>query len=236
MNSTLSIDMSRSWTASDVEIRTIPNPGPKKVNVVLWTDSEAGVFYSWGGKWLFGSDMAETELWKFTADGGGGGTWSAQPPDNANRFDGLHPTEFGAFASAHNMGFAIGGLATGWTEFRRASTQAIPGMLEFNMETKRWQNGTTGFSPFDTLVGASAQYIPAYGPNGLVMVMGGHVPSVVGSPHTASSPPISLENVTFFDPRTKRSHWQVTTGNVPPSPRTQFCTAGFQNSDGGYDM
>ncbi|GAB1312422.1 hypothetical protein MFIFM68171_02632 [Madurella fahalii] len=207
VNSKLSIDISKSWTAIDVETRTIPNPGPKKVNVVLWTDSETGVFYSWGGgggggKWVFGSDMAETELWRSTADGSGGGMWSVQPSENPGRFNSLHPTEFGAFASAHDLGPS-----------RHVGVQ---------YEDKALAERDHGVSPFDTLAGASAQYVPAYGPNGLVM--------------TASSPPVSFENVTFFDPQTKRSHWLVTTGSIPPSPRSHFCTAGFQNSEGGYDI
>ncbi len=236
MNSTLSIDMSKSWSTSEVVLRIIERPWSAKANQAIWTDQKAGNFYVWGGKWIRGINMTTNQLWKFTPDGHGAGTWATEDPANPALFNDLHQAENGVFVNSNDTGFYIGGLATGWTEKYRASTQALPGMVAFNMDTKTWQNGTTSFSPFDTLAGGSAVHVPNLGSNGLIMVLGGVAHSVVGEPDWVTAPAFDFQNLTFFDPQTKRKYWQLATGNIPPSPRLFACTAGFQNPDGGYEM
>jgi hypothetical protein len=239
VNSTISIDISKSWTTSDVVLRTIDRPWGSKANQVIWTDHAAGNFYVWAGTWLRGLLVTENELWKFSPDGSGGGTWALEPPANPELFVGLHQAEFVAFANNNDTGFAIGGVSAAWTQKSQGPIQAIPGMVAFNMQTKIWQNGTTDFSPIqvDTIAGGSAHYIPNFGPNGLIMLMGGVAHPVDVVPvDWAIARPYDLQNLTFFDPETKKTYWQVATGAIPPSPRSQFCIAGFQNVDGGYEM
>ncbi|KAK4032433.1 hypothetical protein C8A01DRAFT_20491 [Parachaetomium inaequale] len=237
VNSTLSIDLSKSWTSSDVSFRTISKPGPSLGKATLWTDTAAGRFYTWGGMWSRGLNMTRPRgIWRFDADKSGGGAWSLETPTNFALFIGLHPGEQGAFAHTNNTGFLIGGLASGWTELGRGPAEALPGMVTFDMETKIFRNGTTNYSPFDTLVGATAQYIPSYGPNGLILVLGGHAPLVGKEYSLDDAPPFDLQNLTFFDPSTKEAYWQESTGDIPPSPRTLFCTVGFQVPGGGYDI
>jgi len=237
VNSTLSIDISQSWKTSSVTIRAIPKaPLPPKQNVHLWTDTSASAFYSWGGKFFLGQNMTKTELHKFAADGKGGGTWSVQEPGNPSLFGSLTPGEFSAVATVNDTGYLVGGVASGWTEQFRGTTQVLPGMVTFNMKTRIWQNGTIGFSPINTLIGAEANYIPAFGPNGLIIVLGGYSPRVDAEPDIKVSPSEDFQNVTFFDPVTKKAYWQVTTGDIPPSPRGRFCTTGFRNTADGYDI
>ncbi|KAK4102835.1 hypothetical protein N658DRAFT_422866 [Parathielavia hyrcaniae] len=237
VNSTISIDLSKSWTTSDVVMRTIERPWYSKMNQVIWTDREAGHFYLWGGTWIRGRNMTENTLWKFTPDGNGAGTWTVEPAANTKFFNDLHQSERSVFVSTKDTGFAIGGIASGWTGLYRASNQIIPGMVAFNMKTKIWQNGTTAFSPFDSLLGGTAEYVP-FGPNGLVVVLGGTAHPVnngkVLDEDTARH--FDFHNLTLFDPQTKRQYWQVATGTIPPSPRIAFCTAGFQNPDSGYEI
>lgn len=239
MNSTLSLDLTKSWTTSEVVFRAIPKaPGPVKANVVLWGDRVRNSFYSWGGKWEFGQNMKKAELWKFSADGSGGGKWSVENPSNPSTFNGLVPSEYMAFTTVNNTGYAIGGTASGWTQLGREHSQTIPGMLSYNFDTKEWTNGTMaeGFSPLNTLAMASAHYVPIFGPGGLVMVMGGCQPEVDQEPSFENSPNLNFENLTFFDPGAKKTFSQKATGDIPPSPRTEFCMTGFQNTDGGYEM
>ena len=236
VNSTLSIDMSNSWTTSDVVLRIIERPWSAKANQAIWTDQKAGNFYVWGGKWIRSVNMTKNELWKFTPDGYGAGTWATEAPANPDLFNNLHQGENGAFVNSNDTGFFIGGLATGWTEYGRGRTQALPGMVAFNMNTKTWQNGTTSFSPFDTLAGGSAVHAPNLGSNGLIVVLGGIAHAVVGEPDWVNAPAFDFHNLTFFDPQTKRRYWQLATGNIPPSPRVFACSAGVQNPDGGYEM
>jgi hypothetical protein len=180
--------------------------------------------------------MTETELWKFTVDGQGGGEWSAESPANPSLFNGLHPTEFGAFTTVGGTGYLIGGTATGWTEYNRCCSQVIPGMLTFDMKTKIWKNGTTDFSPFETLYGAALVSVPVFGPSGLVLALGGAAPRFDQDQPIGEAKSFDLQNLTFFDPQTNEKYWQVTRGDAPPWPRTKFCTAGFENDHGGYDM
>ncbi|KAJ4298401.1 hypothetical protein N0V88_003431 [Collariella sp. IMI 366227] len=236
VNSTLSIDISKSWSTSDVEFQIIERPWASKANQAIWTNHEEGVFYVWGGKWLFGYNMTKNALWKFTPDGKGAGTWKSVPPSNVAGFDDLQQAEYIAFANTNTTGFAIGGVSTGWTKFRRSRNQVIPGMVAFDMKTRVWSNGTTNFSPFDTLAGASAHYVPSFGPNGIVMVLGGSALSVVGDPDWGGALPYDFRNLSFFDPETKQKYWQIATGDIPPSPRVHICLTGFRSSDGGYEI
>jgi hypothetical protein len=209
VNSTISIDLSKSWTTSDVVLRTIDRPWYSKANQVIWTDQEAGHFYVWGGKWIRGRNMTDNLLWKFTPDGNGGGTWAVENATNAQSFADLHQAEHIVFTNTPDTGFAIGGIASGWTEHYRASNQVIPGMVAYNFKTKIWQNGTTAFSPFDTLSGGAAQYVPNYGANGLVLVLGGTAHRVDSEPDEKTARPFDFRNLTFFDPETKGQYWYV---------------------------
>ncbi|KAK3358666.1 hypothetical protein B0T25DRAFT_72766 [Lasiosphaeria hispida] len=236
VNSTLSLDLTTSWTTTEAVLKSsLKAPGPAKGNVVLWADHARKTLYSWGGKWQFGANMKKTELWKFLADGSGGGKWSTEQPSNPSRFNELVPAEFIAFATVNNTGYAIGGQASGWTQLYRGSNQAIPGMLSYNFDTREWTNETDR-SPFHTLAQASAHYVPTFGPGGVVMVMGGSMPDVDRAPSIANSPAQDFQNLTFFDPAASKTYWQVATGEIPPSPRSEFCSAGWQNTDGGYEI
>jgi hypothetical protein len=236
VNSTISIDISKSWAASDVAMRTIERPWASKKDQAIWTDQEAGEFYVWCGAWLGGKHMTENELWKFTVDGTGGGTWALEVASNSAMFKGLTQSDYTVFANTPDTGFAIGGMATGWTDKGRAKNQAIPGMVAFNMKKKLWYNGTTSFSPVHTIAAGSAHYIPDFGPDGLVMVLGGYAPLVDEVLDWAVMESYNLRNLTFFNPQTKEVYWQAATGDIPDNPRTQFCLTGFRNPDGGYEM
>jgi hypothetical protein len=237
VNSTISIDLSKSWTTNkNVVLRTTPRKSPAKANVALWTDTAEGAFYSWGGRFPQARNITEPELWKFTADGKGGGSWSRVEPENPTRFGDLHPTEDGAFANSPDTGFMIGGVAHAHTEVGYAAADALSGMVTFDMKTRTWQNGTTNFSPFGAgrLIHARAQYVPGFGDSGLVFVLGGYAPE--RDVNKGFGPAYGFENVTFFDPKTKQTYTQATTGDAPTSPRGQFCSAVFPTADGGQDM
>jgi len=241
VNSTLSIDLTKSWTTTNVQINTIPKaPGPVKANTVLWADRARNAFYSWGGKWMFGKNMDKTELWKFSANGNGGGKWSLEVPSNPSVFNGLIPAEFPSFATVNNTGIAIGGVASGWTQLYRDRNQAIPGMLTYNFDTREWKNETDSspdqFTPIHSLTEARAEYVPTFGPGGLVFLMGGHKPDTDREPSAQNSPALDFKNLTFFDPGARKTYYQQATGDIPPSPRSEFCSAGWQNTDGGYEI
>ncbi|KAK4042712.1 hypothetical protein C8A01DRAFT_44332 [Parachaetomium inaequale] len=233
---TLSIDISKSWTTSDVAIRAIPKTGPQKMGVVLWTDAQAGVFYSWGGTFPAGlsKNVTAPELWQFKADGEGGGEWSAVRPSNAGTFVSLHSADQIASANTDNQAFMIGGEIKTWGEPNFDGSQVVGGMLTYNLATRVWTNETNN-SPFPTLVGATAHFLPPFGNDGLIMTLGGYTPPV-DVDWDGKAPARDLLNLTFFDPLTKKSYWQLSTGDVPPSPRMQACSTLLKTADGGYDI
>ncbi|KAH0431290.1 kelch repeat protein [Colletotrichum camelliae] len=174
----------------------------------LWVDATTNSFYIWGGHSPNGNyinkSLAST-IWRFQADGEGGGIWSEEQPAN--------PTEY--------------------------EVQAAPGVLSFDFRAKRLKNDTTQdvFPPYGTSIGGSATYIPVFGDNGLIMVMGGYSQGL-GSNIAGQKPPIhytDFTNLTFMDPVTKVWYWQVTTGDAP-TPRGGFCSVGVEGINGTYDI
>lgn len=231
--------MSRSWKSGSVEIRSIHNPGPAKSNTILWANTRNDAFYSWGGRFPGGKNMTDDKRpWKFTADGNGGGSWEAVDASNKDLLNRLHPTEYGAVVNTDTVGFVIGGVSDAWTETNHPTADPIPGMVAFDMDRNLWQNGTVNFSPFGagTLNQAVAEYLSSFGPNGLIIVMGGYAPSITGDLNKSDGTPLDFRNLTFFNPLSKQSYWQIATGDIPPTPRGRACTAVFPTPDGGYDM
>ncbi|KAK3988969.1 hypothetical protein QBC44DRAFT_242675, partial [Cladorrhinum sp. PSN332] len=237
-NTTLSIDLSTSWTSKDVTFRSIPKTAPIKANQVLWADpafnNGNGAFYTFGGQSWLGENMTDTEVWKFTADGKGGGSWSKVTASNPVVLNGIKQTEHATVAFTNDTGFAIGGAATGWTEKNRQSTQSMPGMMSFNFRTSSFSNGTE--APFEGLIGGQARYVDSFGPNGLVMVLGGVTIPVEKYTSVSEASGVDFIEQTFFDPITKEVFKQKTTGEIPPAPRVDFCNVGFETADGGYDI
>ncbi|KAK0623789.1 hypothetical protein B0T14DRAFT_517058 [Immersiella caudata] len=245
LNSTVSIDLSTSWTTANAIRRAIPKPdeAPRRSLPAIWADTQTGngAFYLWGGTVtspLQANDSTDV-LWKFTADGSGGGAWSNETPSIANPtlFASLHTTVGGLIVTANDtMGFHLGGVAANTTDFGRngTNTRAIPGMVTFDMKTKTWFNGTYAFSRFDTFWGSTGEYLPTFGPGGLIMVLGGHEVD----PRTRFEPGVHypLDTVTLIDPVSKKKYQQATTGDIPPTPRAFPCSAGFASSEGSYEI
>ncbi|KAK4462312.1 hypothetical protein QBC42DRAFT_176379, partial [Cladorrhinum samala] len=237
VNTTLSLDLSFSWTSKDAIFKSIPKTAPIKANQILWTDVPGNAFYTFGGQSWNGINMTDTEVWKFQADGSGAGQWSIVTASNQEVFKGLRQSEHASVAFTNDTGFAIGGLATGWTEKDRSVTQALPGIVSLSFRNSAFKNETVpAGSPFETLVGGQARWIPGFGPNGLIVILGGVKPSVTKYESISKSDPVDFANLTFFDPVTKEVYAQTATGTIPPAPRVNFCNVAFRTPNGGYDI
>ncbi|KAK4159743.1 hypothetical protein QBC43DRAFT_271938 [Cladorrhinum sp. PSN259] len=238
-NTTLSLPLTTSWTSREAPLTSIPKTAPIKANQILWADpswGDAGAFYTFGGQSWLGQNMTDSEVWRFTADGKGGGRWSLVTPSNPAVFNSIKQTEHATVAYTNDTGFAIGGLATGWTEKNRGVTQATPGLTTFNFKTNAFTNGTGDLpAQFDGLVGGQARYIPSFGPNGLIVMLGGVTVSVEKYTSVADGAGVEFTELVLFDPVTKEVLKQKTTGDVPPAPRVNFCNVGFVSPQ-GYDI
>ncbi|KAK4230300.1 hypothetical protein QBC38DRAFT_534511, partial [Podospora fimiseda] len=245
VNSTLSINISKSWSVDNVEIKVIEKPQeiPVKSRGYLWTDVRREEFYTWGGYWPYTYkkfDLDYVPITKFKADGNGGGTWSLVEMADQEMLKSLRPTEMGATVQVEDTAFLLGGQWSNLTDQRvpTGPSRANPGLMTWDFATKQIQNSTSSdFSPLgsETRIGASALYVPYYGPNGVVFLMGGHSPPVDRAYNIADTRALPLSNLTMFDPVTRESFFQLTTGDAPPFPRRAFCTVGFE-SQMGYDI
>lgn len=116
MNSTLSIDISQSWSADTVPIKATPKDnGPIGLSdQAIWKDSSGNAFYVFGGRAPYSCNRAlikKDGIWKFAADGKGGGSWEKEIPSNSVLFDTFTLTHGAAFASSSDgVGFSIGGF------------------------------------------------------------------------------------------------------------------------------
>ncbi|KAK0739457.1 hypothetical protein B0T21DRAFT_382487 [Apiosordaria backusii] len=249
LNSTLSIDMSKSWDASTVPIRIIDNKvsgkPPARSRPSVWVNQQDGSFYVWGGMVSYKKqrDMPRVpELYKFVADGSGGGKWSIETPSNPEFLRMVYLTEKAAFAATNEKAFVFGGVAGDWTDLTIGwgRTELVTGAIAFDMKTKTFEQ----IASDETSVGAVAEHIPNFSfgssKQGVILVMGGCTPEKRldgnGEIDYSKVECQSLNNLTIFDPETRQKHYQATTGPSPPTPREGFCVAGFSTKEGGYDM
>ncbi|KAK1460310.1 kelch repeat protein [Colletotrichum melonis] len=245
VNSTLSIDLSESWFPANVSIRTIPKEPYGMDRQALWERADNDSFYIWGGhtaNTLYLKDESlSTGSWKFQADGTGGGQWLKETPDNPTEFTELVRSEDGAFASTPHGGFWFGGWAGTRTkvymtngEADLAPAGATPGMIVNDWNTKLWSNEMTAFRaafpPYGTVRGARALYVPDFGPNGIIVLLGGFMatlePIVSGSDSLHQW--MDISNVKFMDPVSKKWYSQMTTGSAP-TRRKWFCLVGLRS-------
>lgn len=242
-NSTLSIDISKSWNAKTVQIKATPKEnGPVPTSdEVLWTDPSGEAFYVLGGRVPRGvgkERLAKDGIWKFTVDGVGGGKWALEEPSNMGMLKSLTLTWGTAHATSHtssnSIGFFLGGMANTWTDPDwNDNMKPIAAMVSYDMKTKTLSKSSfqMAIPPTGTLRDARAEYVPQFGPNGLISVLGG----VTFNAELAPDHMLDLTNITFFDPRTGQWLWQKTSGNAPRN-RQSFCMVGVTGQAGTYEL
>ena len=243
MNSTLSIDISQSWSASTVVIKATPksnSSGPVVLaSQAIWKDPGGNAFYIFGGRapYLSNRDrITKDGIWKFTVDGKGGGSWAKELPSNPGLLNTLTLTYGAAYASSPDgVGYSIGGRAKPDTEpdLPNDYNVVIPGMLSYEMKSKIWSFSSTAMAvpPTGALWNGRAEYVPLFGRKGLLFLMGGLVYDEKGE----KSHMFDFNNVTFYDPVDGKWRYQQTQGYAPTERQT-FCTVGVAGPNGTYEM
>lgn len=243
MNATLAIDISSSWAASDVTIHEIKRPANKNdaappMNVgAVWNDPSGKSFYLYGGIAPYGQGadrISRQGIWKFTPDSNNptSGQWSFEKPSNPGTLSFIRPSFHGGFVTAGNTGYWLGGYAEankteGNTDNPNGETS---GLISYNMETKMWKNDSAlDLIPAGNARGPGGLWLPKFGPNGLVSFIGGRTVTNLGDGYQEFS------NITFFDPETRKSYFQTTTGDAP-SPRKDFCQVVVESPRGGHEV
>ncbi|TDZ23877.1 Kelch repeat-containing protein [Colletotrichum orbiculare MAFF 240422] len=237
INHTLSIDLSSSWKPSEVTIKeTSKGSAPRMMRQAIFTDNSSDAFYIWGGFASYNGKPPDAKLWKFNADGSGGGSWSTEIKPGHENFTQLTRSQGGVFVSTPDSGFYFGGYSQATSD--KDPNGPVPGFLQFNYTDtiQAWTNHTNvPYSQYGTITGGAAHYIPTFGPNGLVMLFGGGE-HVIGAGQSADNVGyLSFSTMYFMDPVTKVWYNQKTSGTAP-SPRMWHCVVGAQGSNGTYEI
>lgn len=241
-NITFSIDLSKSWKPTDVQLQQIPKPEsvPTTPRQAYFLDASSNTVYTWGGFIQGGPrpvGRSGTRLGKFVAAADGGGIWSEVSETDSIRegLAGLTRSHGGAVASTPDAGFYFGGLEEE-TDVANSGYH-IPNYFQFNYKSqgKAWVSHTDDldgrFSTSRTIYAASAHYV-SIGKNGLIVLIGGGFYNY----DTKKSENLPMGTLWLLDPVTNKWYYQVPIGDLPTSRRWP-CTVGARSHDGtSYEM
>ncbi|KEY72896.1 hypothetical protein S7711_06727 [Stachybotrys chartarum IBT 7711] len=239
LNDTVAIPLNVSWDVATVEFVNTRKSEPSPANKFpLWADEEGNTLYRWGGEIAYNGPMDEdmVRLWAFVPDGSGGGNWASQPAANQDFYNELVGATRGGMTVCGRKGFYLGGYGKRSTDpwFDTTNTYPIPGMLMYDMETRRWSNYSTApmSPPYGSIVYGETVCARNFGPDSLVVALGGFTTS----PTSIDARTINdFRNVSLWDVEAEQWHWQETTGDIPQG-RHRFCAAGAQGPNGTYEI
>lgn len=204
----------------------------------VMVDNKSECFYIWG-KYNPETVSVSQELWRFCDNGGGDrGAWEKVNPDPDTEFDDYPSLVHPAYASTDTAGFAFGGriYKSSLSDWQGSSDQ----YRSFNFTTKAWTSGdlpaVRSLTEQRTLWGAKAIFVPNYGLNGLIFLLGGVTGGKLQVSDGDAYP--SFTTVHFLDPVTKVWHHQETTAtsNGFPVGRHGHCVAGVAGANNTYEM
>jgi len=237
VNETLSIPLSSSWTNTTVSITAISKSSPVLNRPELWPALDGKSFYSWGGWRSYfltnAGPIPASAPWQFTVDGNGGGTWKQlDTVKEVTRQAG------GTGTVVNDTLFMLGGYASWTTSPETRSLRSflpMPGIVSYNTTSRVWRNDSSaGYSRYGTSVFGHMEYLPEFGTQGLLAVLGGEstIPEVYKEDGSGLMP---FDNIAIYDPATRRWYNQSTTG-TQPSQRERFCAVGVKGLNGTYEM
>lgn len=261
-NRVWTIDLSQSWTKESVQPTSVSRScTPWRLRFgSLWYDQITDSVYSFGGE--LGKDGVASEssasiaplkdsTWPFALFGD---QTSGERSEAVNPVwkTGLFSSEISAFMfrytrSDFGQTYYIGTRASKWSRNKTGDTSlhSDPGLIIFDYATATLENSTNngsyftpkfgGISTRETVSLAKAglmTYAPPFGIDGICVILGGLEIDETGMTKQRS------DNVTIYDPSTRRWHYQRATGDIPEMRFDQFyCAFGAYDSIlSTYDM
>ncbi|KAK3172617.1 hypothetical protein OEA41_005941 [Lepraria neglecta] len=102
-------------------------------------------------------------------------------------------------------------------------------MVEFDMTSNSLTNlSASGYNADGTIAQGAIHYVPSFGPNGMLVVMGRLTKNDVAGL-------VDFGIVSAYDPAKHEWFNQTTTGNKP-APMEGFCTAGISSTNNTYEI
>lgn len=244
VNDTLSIDLRESWVNSTVELKVTSQTAPSLNKEAFWRDPQQQTAYLWGG-WAASNRLPQTrQLWQFTADDDGGGTWDGLIPAHAGDLLNIVRTSGASAAACNGKALYLGGVASrstdSWFTEDNTARVSMPGLVTYDMETRSWANKTAGpgFNDFGTSIYGAAACAENFGQRGLFFPIGGHVSDGTRSFNGALTSGFLIDfadEVQFYDVESDAWYTQQTSG-AKPEPRDRHCVAGAEGPNGTYEM
>ncbi|KAK0648839.1 hypothetical protein B0T16DRAFT_121319 [Cercophora newfieldiana] len=236
-NGTLSISLKTSWTNASVVFKQSAKAAPRLNQQAIFGDPSGSAFYIWGGAMPYFGQPPPLEIWRFAADGNGGGAWAKETPRGGTVVEltkSVRASQF-AYTQSKDVAYFLGGYANAHTDTSVTGDTylALPGLMAFNMTSRELTNSSsTGLGRFGTLVGASAQYVP-FGPAGVLLFLGGGEAPVATTYGGWNG--VDFNSLSLYDISTGKWYSQPTTGSRP-TRRERFCAVGAQGPNKTYEI
>lgn len=229
-NTTLSIDLSKSWSPENVSISEIRRPDiPAMQYQSAITDEVNGCIYVWGGFSKFNIPVpSPREFYKLCDN-----VWGPAETSSIDEFRQIAPVAFSASASTKEAGFIFGGRA--YRNTAVDGTENSKKYLSYNYTTHAWNyhDIPDDFAINPTMWGARAIFVPNFGPNGLIFLLGG----ITGIETDGQAYLPFRSTVRFMDPVT--NEWYKQEATAPdgfPGVRHEHCIAGVAGENNTYDI
>jgi hypothetical protein len=114
---------------------------------------------------------------------------------------------------------------------------SVSGLTTFDFQKTSWSNDSSfGYSSNGYGVLGEAQFTPIFGQEGVLVVLGGSIPSNQTFQYDTGLDLVDMSHVSLYDVSSGHWHVQTASGDIP-SPRTQFCMTGVSAADNSsYEM
>ena len=228
------IDLSNDWTNSTLQIQSIPKLSgvPDLVKAGLWYDPAADTLYSGfaGRSSYIGNETGQIPdyplgVWQYGPVNSGSATFRPTIASTDALWDTLIRPCSGLITYTGSKGYVIGGADA--LDVRDDYTPAIDGILEFDFRTKTLMNVTIQGTLFDAGIHtAGVLFIPAFGSQGIIIVIGGE---------DAAINLVPMDSVSIMDVASGQWYIQKVGGTIP-RPRKSQCIAGAMSQEGSFEM
>ena len=147
-------------------------------------------------------------------------------PLASSNFSTLSCATAGLYASGGGLGYAFGGLESAGTNSQEENFN-LTGMVLYNLTSKEWLNiSATGYSYSKTTNSSATQFVPSFGPAGLLLDLGGSI---------GNNTLAAFNIIYMFDPSSQQWSFQQISGEKS-APVSGPCVVGAPSDDDTYEI
>ena len=110
---------------------------------------------------------------------------------------------------------------------------AVSGLVEYNFQEGLWTNsndtGASGYREQGFSVHGEAVYVPIYGEDGIIVFLGGDIPTAQA--YVGGSALAQFSDITIYDISSRKYYQPTATGSSIPMGRIQLCATGAAAAD-----